>query len=189
VIPGDKGAESKVNSFILSFRVITSRTGKLSENKKKIINLSKLMAEVKYIGGISLDRYTTAINNVVNKYKGFEHITKRPQYNNLIQMMLRGRVDYVIEYPITVNYVAYKHGIKNNTISYEIEEAETAILPVVFACTDNEWGRKMIQRIDDILVAESQTDDYLDFRLYWYDEESKKILRDFYHKTYLKDKR
>jgi hypothetical protein len=69
------------------------------------------------------------------------------------------------------------------------ESSASTFLPVYFACPKTPWGKMMIDKINKILIKESYTEGYLDFRLRWYDEESQEYLKEVYKKHYLDDKR
>ncbi len=50
-------------------------------------------------------------------------------------------------------------------------------------------GQEDDQKINKILITESQQENFLDFRLRWYSQDERAYLRQVYQKHYLKDKR
>ncbi len=70
----------------------------------------------------------------------------------LLGMMLKGRVDYLIEYPVSVNYAAKKMGVWNDLAMLTIEEdGHAPPIREAIRCLDTKWGRKVIKKVNTIL--------------------------------------
>ena len=105
-------------------------------------------------------------------------------------MFFRKRIDALIEYPPVITYSKKLYNIKIKYRSLVIQELNNVdYFPVYFACANNEWGKTVINRINQILQKASQTHNYLDFRLKWYDQESQALLKNFYQQDYVSDKK
>ena len=188
VIKGTAENISVINTILLPHRLIMrSNQQRIKEDSVK---LKELLSNDKLIGGITPGRYTNQINHLIEQASPQEHLVKFHSYKSLILMLFAQRVDYIIEYPPIVTFIATETGQKNITKSLLIEEtsAENS-LAVVVGCTNNEWGKKVINKINQILIAESKNSKFLDYRLKWYDESSKLLLRKLYKDNYLNDKR
>jgi len=156
---------------------------------KKDVVLEELLSRSSLKGGVTLGRYTKQLNDLVEKYKEENHLIKNPTYINLIKMLFAHRIDYIIEYSPIITYRAKQLEQVNPTKSLVIQETQNkSKLMVVVGCTKNEWGREVIGKINRILKKESQNPDFLEFRLRWYDESSRKILRKYYKDFYFQDK-
>ena len=188
VIPENYSIHSVVNSILLPHQVIMHKDKVKLIDKDEVI-LEELLRNSQFRGGVTLGRYTKQLNNLVDKYKENTHLIKNPTYINLIKMLFVNRIDYIVEYSPIITFRAKQLEQENPTKSLVIQETQdNSKLMVVVGCTNNAWGRIIIDKIDNILKKESKNPDFLEFRLRWYDESSKKILRKFYQDFYFKDK-
>lgn len=182
-------ALSKVNSFLLPHRIIYDVYDKPNLAKLQSVSLDALLSDEKLTVGIANDRYTNTLNQILTKHKGQPNLINQNNYNSLIRMFFTKRVDTLIEYPPVITY---SKRILNETMhnsSVAIEElSHTKYLAVHFACPANDWGKKVINEINQILRNEVNERGYLDFRLRWYDEESRELLKGYYQEHYLIDK-
>jgi uncharacterized protein (TIGR02285 family) len=179
---------SNINSFLLPYRIIytaNNATMKLQSST----SLEELLLNKSLITGISVGRYTNEINTLFRKHGQHDRLVKNNSYDGLIQMLFAGRVDFLVEYPSIITYTKKIHGSNVLTKSLAINELSgEEFLGVYTACPKNEWGKKVINRINKALLKESQHDNFLDYRLKWYDNESKQLLKEHYETTYLLDK-
>lgn len=189
VLPGEHGIESKVNSLLLPYRIVSSKKTNLPiQPQQTSLSIDTLLSNSKFTGGITPSRYSPTLNKIVEKHANSPHLTSSPRYQTLVKMLLMERLDYLIEYPPIVSFYAEQEGLVNKTNSFEIAESHQKYLKVVFACTKNEWGKKIIQKINKILIDESKEAQFMDFRTRWYDQDSQKVLRSLYQSVYLEDK-
>ena len=181
---------SKVNSILLSHELIL-KASKANEIASKPVDLEEVLSNKNLLGGVSTSRYNAGINKLVEKYSGQPHLLVKPVYKTLNRMFASGRLDYVIEYSPVFNYLRHKEKDKiKQPISYfpiKMSKADSFIL-VAVGCTDNEWGRKIIKKINVILTEESKKKDFLENRLRWYTESQRELLRDLYREFYFHDK-
>lgn len=188
VIPDDKSLHSSLNSILPTLRIVM-RNDKTHLFKDDEIVLDDLLANPDLKGGVIPGRYTKTINQVVEKHKTQKHFIKYPVYNCQVKMLFEGRLDYIIEYPVIVNYTALKLAVDNDTKAFKIHETRSEpYISVVVGCTPNDWGEAMVEKINNILKEESQQPDFLDKRLQWYDEATRNELKAFYLQKYFKDK-
>ena len=179
---------SNVNSFLLPYRIIYS-TNNTSIKPQSNASLEQLLRNDKLITGISMGRYSSKINDLFEKYAQPKQLVKNNNYDGLIQMLLNGRIDFLVEYPAIITYSKRIHGYNVSTKSMEIIElTDNQFLSVYIACPNNDWGRKVISQINIALLRETQNNNYLEYRLRWYDDESKKLLEKHYQSHYLLDK-
>jgi len=189
VIPGEYSVHSVMNSILPTHRLIINES-KAHLFKDRTISLDTLLADKSLKGGITPSRYSDAINKIVDKHLLSGNLAESPLYKNMIKMLLEDRIDYIIEYPVIVDYIARTTGLPNTTRSYHISETENApFIFVVTGCTPNAWGRKMIERINTILKEEAQYPEFLSQRLYWFDRTDRTELEEIYEAEYFKDKK
>jgi len=180
---------SMSNSFLLPHRIIYDTYDKPELSQLTSVSLEQLLVDNEVKVGIAGERYSALLNKIINQHKDQESLININNYNSLIRMFFRKRIDALIEYPPVITYSKRMLNEAMNNSSIAIAElASTQYLPVYFACPDNEWGQEVIKKINQILINEAQEQNYLAFRLRWYDEKSQKLLKKYYAKDYLKDK-
>ncbi|MEW6990113.1 TIGR02285 family protein [Colwelliaceae bacterium 6441] len=181
---------SKANSFLLPHRLIfDSRDTQKIAGDQTSISLINLLSDESITVGIATERYTSELNQILSQFKGKAHLSHQNNYNGLVRMFFKKRVDALIEYPPVITYAKQIFDAKMNNTSLAITElSKTNYLPVHFACPNNDWGKNVINKINQILIEEVKEDDYLAFRLKWYDKESQRLLSKYYLEDYLKDK-
>ena len=183
---------SNINSFLLPYRIIytvDNTTANAVIRQQKSVSLVNLLANKELTVGASIGRYSSEINTLFEKYAQQDKLVKNNNYDGLIQMLLTGRIDFLVEYPPIITYSKKSHGSTALTNSMAITElGDNNFLAVYFACPNNDWGKKVIAQINIALLKESQNNNYLENRLKWYDDESKKILKSHYQSHYLLDK-
>lgn len=188
VLPGTDATLSVLNSILLPHRLIMNNK-KAGLFSGSAVSLNQLLGDSRYYGGITQGRYSTELNDIVKNFEEEKHLYDFPIYDNLIKMLFKGRVDYIIEYPPIVTYMAKMLELKKSTVSLKIQEtSKTPYLLVYFACPKNDWGKQMIAKINKILIEESKNSDFLEFRLRWYDESSRTYLKKVYQEIYFNDK-
>ena len=184
---------SNINSFLLPYRIVyTADNIAINTNtpQKQSISLENLLRNDELIAGASIGRYSSEINILFKKHAQQEKLVKNNNYDGLIQMLLTGRIDFLVEYPPIITYSKKSHGSTTLTKSMAITElGDDKFLAVYFACPKNDWGKKVITQINIALLKESQNNNYLDYRLKWYDEESKQLLKKHYEASYFLDKK
>ncbi|NQU14596.1 MAG: hypothetical protein HQ561_10625 [Desulfobacteraceae bacterium] len=122
----------------------------------KSVSLDRLLGNKKLVFGTASDRlYGPELDAVLKKHEGAKNIYRRTSVDTLgglLGMMLKGRVDYLVEYPVAVNYAAKKAGVWDQLAILAIEEnSDAPPIRGAIRCTDTEWGRKVIEEVNAIL--------------------------------------
>ncbi len=104
---------------------------------------------------------------------------------SLFQMLLAKRVDYIVEYSYVAIYFEEILNKKGETVSIRIEDASPYQLAYV-ACPRNEWGRRMIDRINTIIKEARPTEEYRKIMEMWQSEDGKKTIRKAYDEIFMK---
>lgn len=147
---------SLVNSFLLPHKDIYNKNKPQYFSGSEVI-LKSLILNQALTAGIYPGRYTEKLNQIVdgNIYK--KSMYQLPHYKSLLGMLFAGRVDYIIEYPAVAQFFHQQKPETGDFNSVSIQESNNLpFVPVYFACPKTPWGEKMITKINEILIKESQ---------------------------------
>lgn len=123
-----------------------------------------------------------------HKEKGNIFIFKGKSFSaSLVKMMLAERIDYIVEYPWVAGYYQSElGGKKDDLISMQIEELkDNQYIWAGAACPKNEWGKKIINRINEILRKEIPTERWRGFVERWLDKNAIPEYRKAYERIIL----
>jgi uncharacterized protein (TIGR02285 family) len=123
----------------------------------KKISLKELLQNKGLILGTAKDRlYGPELDAVLKRHAGSAHIYRRSgndTLDGLLGMLLKGRVDYLIEYPVSIRYAAKREGVEDRIAMISIEENSGApLIRGAIRCPDTEWGRRAIRDINKVLL-------------------------------------
>jgi uncharacterized protein (TIGR02285 family) len=159
---------------------------------KKTVNLAQLLKEGKFIIGRSPNRsYGVEFDNALKA-----HSTEKNTYSyespelslNLFKMLQAGRIDTLPGLPEEAMYLAETMGIRDQIMTLSVEENQAnpeASLSYV-ACSKNEWGKEVIERINRVLLAQRPTALYRAAYERWLDSSSIEGYRKLYDEVFLK---
>jgi uncharacterized protein (TIGR02285 family) len=142
---------------MLPHKLIVRKSDVSMYGDSKSVSLDKLLQNKDLIFGTASDRlYGPELDAVLTKHKGAKNIYRRSSVDaleGLMGMMLKARVDYLIEYPVIVNYAARTAGVEDKIAIIDIEENSNAP-PIrgAIRCTNTEWGRKVLKQVNKILL-------------------------------------
>lgn len=125
---------------------------KFGYNQK--ITLDKLLAEKNLRLGVSR-AYGKGIDQVLEQYKYKNNPLIDVVSSDFLahQMLRKGRVDFIIGYPIEINYYRQMSNDKTELIYLPLEENEDTI-EVVIACSKTATGRQVIDQVNELLDKE-----------------------------------
>jgi len=159
-------------------------------NSQKI-SLANTLDNKKLKLGITQDRkFGGQIDEVLEKYKDNKNIHKRPARDltkGLITMLLADRVDYILGYDWELQYLVkqfWSSKEADELIFLPIQET-TPYLMSYIACAKTQWGKKVVDRIDDILRQEVPRAEYRQIWEQWMS--NKKLYRQLYKEVFLKE--
>lgn len=180
---------SNVNSILLPQALIfnseTVDVDSINDNS----SLESILKNPKIIIGVSPNSYNKEINTIVDKYLGRDNVVMLNDYISLIKMLIRGRVDVIIQYPSVVSYIKRTLNLKSRTTNVSIDSPKQDSFVLVYTgCSKSEWGRNVINKINKSLISESKENNFLEERLRWYDKDDQQKLRKLYEKYYFLDK-
>ena len=152
------------------------------------VSLATLLGDPTLHLGITRDRsYGKGIDSVLQRYSRAPYVHYRgggDHYMGLLQMLVKGRVDYLVGFPYEAIYVARQLGLENEIAHIQLTEAG-GYTPSYVACSKNEWGQGVIERVNDILRRERPTNKYRGFIERWLDPDGLVEFRKAYKKQLL----
>jgi uncharacterized protein (TIGR02285 family) len=155
------------------------------------VSLATLLKTPGLIGGIKPDRsYGKTVDSILAENRTEDNIYAQQSSDyglSLFQMLLYGRLDYILEVPVMVAYNEVILNKQGQSVSLEIEENEPFIFGSV-ACPKNEWGRNMIDRINGIIKTCRPTKEYRKIMEMWQTEEGIARVRKGYDRAFMQKK-
>lgn len=176
---------SEVDMLVLPQRIYIRRDKIGGMDQKSSISLDEILNDTSLKAGVSHGRYLKKLNAIVANHLNKKNITNIPNYASLIRMLFSGRVDYIIEYPSVIKYFEtnyYQTGVITGLYIKEIENI--SYIKGLVGCPKTEWGRTVINKVNQILLRDRKREEYLEPLLRWYDEEDQKKLKEFYNQLF-----
>jgi len=155
--------------FVIPYRIITTKNNWQRLGSPDSISISDLLERNLRLATEAGRSYSQQIDRLL---AAPNHKTKVERYapsnENLLEMLRMGRFDYFLETPTMIGYLLRsEHEISSQLVSIEIEELPPFLL-VYFACARNSEGKKIINKINDIVADETLTDSYRNILTAWY---------------------
>lgn len=171
----------------LPFAVVAKK-GRLDKiyGNKDSISLKNLIKNKNLKGGVTKKRSYGDLTQMISEHEEKGDLYVQSSTRNLMKMLVADRLDFAIEIPSFAKYIAKQLKNEDMFTGYAIEENKNKVLIAHIFCTKNEWGRAIIERIDNILEKERKSSDYIEILERWYNEKSRKAIREYYNKNFLK---
>ena len=141
--------------------------------------------------GLARDRsYGPATDAILRKHGGSLHlVTTNGQElsGNLFRMLMLDRLDGLIGLPEENLYQAEQLGIRDQLMTLIIEENQQGYAGWLSSvgCSKNEWGRRIIEKINAILRTERASERYRAAYERWLDPNSIRVYRRVYREVFL----
>ncbi len=157
-------------------------------NPTESISFETVLQNPSLRGGILTGRsHGTGIDPLLQKYPDANIDYFSIDHENQFRMLLADRLDYVLEFPTSVSYLEKSLEKEGHAATLTIQEQDPYILSHV-ACTKNEWGKKVIDQIDQVLLVERPTALYRSYMEKWRDPNSVRLIRKGYDTVFLQAK-
>jgi uncharacterized protein (TIGR02285 family) len=154
------------------------------------VSLVTLLKTPGLTGGIKPDRsYGKIVDSILAENRTEENIYEQHSSDygsSLFQMLLYGRLDYILEVPVMVAYNEVILNKQGQCVSLEIKENDPFIFGCV-ACPKNEWGRNMIDRINEIIKTCRPSKEYREIMEMWQTEEGIERVRNGYDTVFMQN--
>lgn len=125
------------------------------------ISLIKMMLDERFKGVLIESRsYSHDIDRMLSIYEKRSNFTRDIiDEQTYIKMLGRKRMDYILEYPFVINDTVDSHFPEFKGMFAYVPITEIAPFYYVYiACPKNEWGKTIINKVDDILRKLRPTD-------------------------------
>ncbi len=109
----------------------------------------------------------TVLDTWVNKENSMV-TTQNSIFIGLLKMLVRNRIDYTLGYSHEMTYVSKDLKLKEKFLSLPITDANS-LIPVYVGCPKNEWGRKIIKKLNPYLKLNRENIAYYGVYLQWLD--------------------
>lgn len=127
------------------------------------VSLTRLLDDGELRLGLAQGRsYGKEIDAILERHRQSRHVYSRlgdDIYQTLFDMLLRDGVDYIVGYPYEAEFHARLRGREDEVVSLQVRENPEMIFAHV-VCPRNEWGRRVIAEIDEILEEVRPTPEY-----------------------------
>lgn len=145
------------------------------------IDLEALFKRKNLIGGMVAGRsYAPNIDALIRRYKDSPNLVIRTLTGNQqFQMLQSGDLDYLIMFSHEAAFQNNRMGLNNTVMNRSIAGTPPYLYTYV-ACTGNDWGRAVINKINAVLDRERRKDSYKQFSERWYPPEDRKKVRRYY---------
>jgi uncharacterized protein (TIGR02285 family) len=185
--------------FSIPYQIVMSNSLiTLDSSKKKLapfinsegyISLDEMINKGYRIGVAKGRVYRGVIDQIIEKYKNdprlIEHVSPGNMVDSLMKMMVEGRIDALIAYPMEAQYVAKTMEHKTTIVSIPIAGMDDYGLTSV-GCSKTEMGKKIIGRLNSIIMEHRTSPEFMDFTEHWLDPSALERHRKFTTKEFRK---
>lgn len=145
-------------------------------NRKGELQLERILKQSQLVLGIASGRsYGKEVDVTLTKLMPRQNIVIRPASNDIMQalaqMMLLGRVDYTLIFPIEMKYVLQNINKPDSAILLPIE-GNNSYGTVHVTAPQNEWGRTKLAQVNEILRQNRNNPELFYWTHYWYDDDT-----------------
>ena len=179
--PIDGVQASLPNCIVVPHQVVIRKDKAHLLASKQIVSLDKLLSDKHLSAGVTFGRYGKVLNQIIDKHKGEEGIFSTTNYENILKMLFAGRIDYTIEYPPVIRYyerLEKKEDIVLNVPIKENSELQPYLIAYVIG-PKNEWGNRIMAKVNRIILDQRNTERYRELLLRWYDEKTRRQVRGY----------
>lgn len=150
---------SAPHTFVLPNAIIMRKEKAEKLGNPSSYSILKLLHDDQIEGYAEKNRSFTNTVDVILKQHEPDSNLKRVSGNaeSLVKMVITGRIDYTLEYPIVAAYHEQQNGSSGSLTSISIAEMEPFAY-VYMSCTKNEWGKKVIAKWNKALIKLKPTD-------------------------------
>ena len=169
-----------------NLRVIISKKLVNELNLPKTVSVDMLFSRYK-LKAIKLPErsYTEHVDKIFSKYPEFLYNRPTLSESGLYKMLKSGRVDFLIAVPTSANYLLDDSASEFDSLAIEgIEKYGVAYI----GCSNTAWGKKVIQKINTVLIDIKSTDAHFNAMSSWLPkEEVNQEYIMYYKKHFLKN--
>ncbi|WDP87530.1 MAG: TIGR02285 family protein [Desulfobacter sp.] len=181
---------SAPHTFVLPNAII------MKKETAKILGDPESYSIVQLLGQNSLKGYaeknrsfTRKIDSLIANQKTGSNLTRVSESaESLVKMVIMGRIDYTIEYPIVSSYYQKKIGLPGKLVSIPITEMPPFSY-VYMNCTKNEWGKQVIEKWNGVLQKIKPTKAYRKITEIGHTQEKQLVLMRKYYDAFIQEQK
>jgi uncharacterized protein (TIGR02285 family) len=181
-----------IPSFLTLPPVIIIRKDRFAafDNRFSISLKDTLNKKVLMIGMAKDRSYGTTLDTILDKHRDQENVvefTGQELTVNLFKMLMIDRLDGLIGLPEEFLYQAEQMGIRDQLMTLTIMENQNNYHGWMsnVGCSKNEWGKKIIGKINTVLLEQRPTDRYRSAYERWLDPNSIENYRRVYQEIFV----
>lgn len=145
------------------------------------LSLKSFLSGASLKGGVQRGRtYTKEVDLILQKHEQIHRVSRSAQ---LLTMLIRERLDFVLEAPLTMGYLMNDEAKAQLTSMYILEYQP--YVNIYVACTKNSQGFKVITQINEILQRQRPLAQYRKIVEQWIPLKDRKHFRKLYNKELL----
>jgi uncharacterized protein (TIGR02285 family) len=157
-------AFSDVISFALPHRVITKRSTLEKIGNPESVALADFIKDKRIRGILEQTRsYSLPLDDILKQGGADANFDRKAiDVQHIFKMILSGRYDYTVEYPVVMEYLIEKHHSDNSgdLVSVPIVELPRYITARI-AAPKNQWGLAVIEDINKVIEGLITTERFL----------------------------
>jgi uncharacterized protein (TIGR02285 family) len=171
----------------LPHRIMMTKKTWIAKGKPETLSLRDLSQDHELKGVIAQERSYGTLDTIINspdKPSNLTPIATRPTQS--LSMLEKSRIDYTIEYPYFVNRIEEVIGIHTDDIvMVNIEESADYYFNYV-SCPKTQWGRKVIERVNNLIQELRIKPSYLDvLKMIHTNDKDKALVERIYHQYFV----
>jgi uncharacterized protein (TIGR02285 family) len=172
---------SSPSTVFLSNHVVMRRDKARLLGNPSRISLERLMQDARFDGSYIKGRsYGNSIDKIIQGLKGRANLHDIVTSNqSLFEFLSLGRTDYILEFPAVRAYFEQDLGLQPDLVNIAIDEAAAYNITYV-TCVRNPWGKRVIERVDDVLKSYIPTPVHRAATLRWYQPADQRKLSGYF---------
>lgn len=151
---------------------------------KTTVQLETVLQNKDLALGLPGKRWKGNISKLIKKYENnIPYVWNSSQdFGSIFKMILKGRVNYTMAYPLWINYWENEYQVPNDTIiSLPVEEMNYPYIRVAVGCKNNDWGKKVVAKVNHFLRAEVPSIIWRENMERWLPKENISTYREYYN--------
>jgi len=181
------------SAFQLEYKVAMRPPSLLTVTKPITVSLEALLKDETLTLGLHNQRsYTKTLDNLIfpylNSKQVYIHHGSHP-IKQLLKMLVNKRIDYTLVKPSQLVWYLQTTPLKEqmNITGLKMIEAEKTTM-VHVACTKNEWGKQVIDKVNNILLSARKANDYKQGLMRWVPVTDRQAFQHYYHNVFVNSK-
>lgn len=179
---------SAPHTFVLPNAIIMKKETAQILGNPKSYSILQLLKDDRLKGYAEKNRsFTKKVDSIMKDQEpGSNLIRVSESTESLLKMIIMGRIDYTIEYPIVAAYYQRKLSASGSLVSIPIDEM-APFSYVHMTCTKNEWGKKIIERWNAVLTKIKPTEEYRKITEIGHTDENELLLIRKYYDAFIQE--